>query len=639
MTMLDRMRRHKAWLKWSLGLVVLAFIIFYIPDFLTGASTDPSITGAVATVEGDEITANEFRRTYEAQLDAYRNAYGASMNEQLLKQLGIEQQILQQMVDERAALAEAERLGISVTDEEVRQRILTMAAFQQNGQFIGEQLYQQILRSQRPPMTPAEFEASVRRGIAVDKLRMALTSWVAVPDAEVESEYRRRNDQVKLSVVALTADSFRSDVTVTDADVSSYFEAHAADFTMPEKRKIRYVLVDVDTIRAGITIPPADVEAAYDAAKDQYTTPEQIRASHILLSTTGKDEADVRARAEQILQQAKGGADFAALARQYSEDEGSAQQGGDLDYFGRGKMVPEFEQAAFALAPGEISDLVKTQYGFHIIKVTDKKPAIVRPLDEVRDQIVDELSYQRAGAQADAIAARVAPQIKAPGDLDRVAAAEGLTVEETGFFSRDEPIVGLGVSPDVASRAFQMEQGQVSPEVRTPRGVIFLTVTGTQASYVPKLDEVKDQVHEAVVKEKARELSASRAGEIAARLKEAPDFARAARGLNLEAKDTDFITRGSPLPDLGVAPEVDKVVFALDTGAVSDPITTASGTAIVKVLERAVATPETIDAQKDRFREELLEERRNRFFSAYMTQAKQRMRIQVSADALQRITG
>jgi peptidyl-prolyl cis-trans isomerase D len=639
MTMLDRMRRHKAWLKWSLGLVVLAFVIFYIPDFLRGASTDPSVTGAVATVQGQEITANEFRRTYQAQLEAYRNAYGASMNEQLLKQLGIDQQILQQMVDERAALVEADRLGISVNDEEVRQRILTMAAFQQNGQFIGQQLYQQLLRSQRPPMTPAEFEENVRREIAVDKLRMALTSWVAVPDRELASEYRRRNDQVKLSVVALTADSFRNDVTVTDAEVSSYFDAHAADFTIPEKRKIRYVLVDVDAIRSKITIPPADVEAAYNASIDQYTTPEQIRASHILFSTTGKDEATVRAKAEEVLAKAKAGADFAALAREYSDDEATAKNGGDLDYFGRGRMVPEFEQVAFNMQPGEISDLVKTQYGFHIIKVTDKKPAIVKPLDEVRDQIVDRLTYERAQAQASAVADRMAPQITAPGDLDRVAAAEGLTVQETGFFARDEPIMGLGSAPEVAARAFQMQQGQVAGRVNTSRGIAFLTLTGIQASYVPKLDEVKDAVREAVVKNKARDLAAARAQEIAARLKAAPDFAAAAKSLNLEAKDTDFISRGSALPDLGVSPEVDKVAFALDQGAVSDPISTSAGTAIVKVLEKSVASDELIEAQKDTFRRQLLDERRNRFFTDYMTAAKARMQIQVSPEAVQRIVG
>src|SRR5215831_7920257 len=163
MTVLDRMRRHKAWLQWSLVLVVLAFIIFYIPDFLRGSGADATSGETIASVEGHAISSGEFRRTYQAQLQAYRSAYGSNMSEQLLKQLGIEQQILQQMVDERASLAEADKLGVDVSDEEVRQRIFSMPAFQENGAFIGEQRYQQLLRMQRPPLTPAEFEDNVRR--------------------------------------------------------------------------------------------------------------------------------------------------------------------------------------------------------------------------------------------------------------------------------------------------------------------------------------------------------------------------------------------------------------------------------------------------------------------------------------------
>src|SRR5512142_2980724 len=208
MTMLDRMRRHRNWLKWSLALVCLAFVIFYIPDFLRGTGADASSSDTVASVEGHDITAGEFRRTYQAQLQAYRTAYGANMSEQLLKQLGIEQQILQQMVDERAALAEAERLKIDVSDEEVRQRILSMPAFQENGAFIGDQRYQQLLRMQRPPMSAAEFEDNVRRQLVVDKLRGSLTDWMTVADKELEQEYRRRNDKVKLAVVSFTADTF-----------------------------------------------------------------------------------------------------------------------------------------------------------------------------------------------------------------------------------------------------------------------------------------------------------------------------------------------------------------------------------------------------------------------------------------------
>src|SRR5215831_19445250 len=226
MTMLDRMRRHKAWLQWSLVLVVLAFIIFYIPDFLRGSGADATSGETIASVEGRPITSGEFRRTYQAQLQAYRSAYGSNMSEQLLKQLGIEQQILQQMVDERAALAEADRLGIAVSDDEVRQRILSMPAFQDNGQFIGEARYQQLLRMQRPPLTSAEFEDNVRRGLAVEKLRASVTDWLSVQDNELEREYRRRNDKVKLAVVSFPADSFRTQVSATDAEISTYFETH-----------------------------------------------------------------------------------------------------------------------------------------------------------------------------------------------------------------------------------------------------------------------------------------------------------------------------------------------------------------------------------------------------------------------------
>src|SRR5437773_886183 len=223
MTMLDRMRRHKNWLKWSLGLVCLAFVIFYIPDFLRGTGADAASGDTIAKVQGQDITAGEYRRTYQAQVQAYRTAYGANMSDQLLKQLGIDQQILQQMVDERAALAEAGRLGIDVNNEEIRQRIMSFPAFQENGAFIGDQRYQQLLRMQRPPLTASDFEDSVRRSVAVEKLRTTVTEWLSVADPELEQEYRRRNDKVKLAVVGFTADTFRGQVSASDPDIASYF--------------------------------------------------------------------------------------------------------------------------------------------------------------------------------------------------------------------------------------------------------------------------------------------------------------------------------------------------------------------------------------------------------------------------------
>ena len=637
MTMLDRMRRHKNWLKWSLGLVCLAFVIFYIPDFLRGTGADAAASGdTIAKVQGQEITAGEYRRTYQAQLQAYRTAYGANMSEQLLKQLGIDQQILQQMVDERASLAEATRLGIDAKDEEIRQRIMSIPSFQENGAFIGDQRYQQVLRMQRPPMTASEFEANVRRALIIEKLRASLTDWLAVPDKELEQEYRRRNTKVKLAVVSFTADKFRSQVSATDEEVAAYFNAHTADFKIPEKRKVRYLLINLDALRAKIVVPSADIERAYNNSIEQYSTPEQVRASHILIKTADKDEAAMKAKAEDVLKQAKAGADFAALAKKYSEDVDSAKNGGDLDYFGKGKMVPEFDQVVFAMEPGQISDLVKTQFGFHIIKLVDKKPATTRTLAEVRQQINDQLSYERAQAQAADLAESLGKQISKPADLDKVGKAQGLTVQESGFFARDEPILGLGPSPEAASRAFEMKEGEVSGALRASRGFVFETFVAKQDPYVPKVEEVKERVREEVVKQKARDLSKQKATEIAAKLKSAPDFEKAAKAAGVEAKTTELIARDSPIPDLGAAPAVDDVAFTLPVGSVSDPVATDNATAVIKVLEKQDVSADEWKNNRDRFREELLADRRNRFFAAYMTKAKQKMKIEVNREALQR---
>jgi peptidyl-prolyl cis-trans isomerase D len=636
MTMLDRMRRHKAWLKWSLVLVVLAFIVFYIPEFLRGSGTGADSGDTIAKVEGHTITSGEFRRTYQAQLQQYRSAYGGQMSEQLLKQLGIEQQILQQMVDEQASLAEADRLGINVSDEEVRQRIFAIPAFQENGHFIGDARYQQLLRVQRPPLSPSDFEDGIRKTLLIEKLRASLTAWLSVPDKELEQEYRRRNDKVKLAVVSFVADKFRGQVNATDPEIAAHFEAHKNDFKIPEKRKIRYLLIDIDAVRAKVVVPPVDVERAYNDNLEQYSTPEQVRASHILLKTEGKDDAAVKAKAEELLKQAKAGADFGELAKKNSEDEGSAKNGGDLDYFTRGKMVPEVDAVAFTLQPGQISDVVKSQFGYHIIKVTDKKAGTQRSLAEMRQQLTDQLSYERAQTQAADLAASLEKQISKPGDLDKVAKAQGLTVQESGFFARDEPIMGLGPSPEAAARTFEMKIGEVSPAVRASRGFAFVTPTAKQDPYVPKLDEVKDKVRDEVIKTKARDLAKQKAAELAAKLKTAPDFDKAAKAAGVDVKTTELIARDAPITDIGVAPAIDAAAFKMTPGSVSDAIPTDNGAAVIRLVEKQETTPSDFSLAKDKFREEVLADRRNRFFGAYMVKAKQRMKIEVNRETLQK---
>jgi|KBSSwiStaDraftv2_1062776.scaffolds.fasta_scaffold04856_1 peptidyl-prolyl cis-trans isomerase D len=641
MTMLDSMRRHKNWLKWSLALVVLAFIALYFPSYMnTGTTIGATPSDVVATVNGTDIRGVDFQRRYQNQIQAYQQQYGGSINEQLLRQLGVDQQILQQMVDEQAALTEADRQGIRISDEELAQQIFSIPALQENGRFIGEQRYEQLLASQYPPITKGDFEQSLRRSMMVDKLRSAVTDWVSVSDSDLEREYRNRNEKVKLQVVALTADKFRDKVTVNDADIASYYDTHKTEYRKGESRKIRYLLVDRDQLRSRITVTPQEIESYYNSNIQQFQAPEQVRASHILLKTDGKDEATVKKQAEDILKQAKApGADFAALAKKYSEDDGSKANGGDLDYFPKGRMVPEFEQAAFSMQPGQISDLVKSQFGFHIIKVVDKKAAATRTLDEVRAQIQGTLTTQRLDQQLADRTRDLDARIKKPADLDTVGKEAGLVVSETGFFARDEPVPGIGPTPEVTNQAFQIKDGEVSRGLQSPRGPMYITVTGRREPYVPNLDEVKDRVRDDVIKVRAAELSKQKAGEIAAALRSAKDFAAAAKAQGLEAKDTQLVTRGSPIPDVGVSQEVDKAAFTLPAGGVSDPIATPTATVIVRVAERQEVTPDAFKTGKETFRTQLLNERRAQFFESYMAKAKQGMKIQVNTDVAKRIIG
>jgi peptidyl-prolyl cis-trans isomerase D len=463
-----------------------------------------------------------------------------------------------------------------------------------------------------------------------------LTDWMSTTDKELEAEYRLRNDKVKLAVVTFIADTFRPEATASDAEVAAHFNAHQVDFKIPEKRKVRYLLVDADAIRAKVTVPEANIERAYNDNIAQYTSPEQVRASHILLKTEGKDDAAVKAKAEDVLKQAKSGADFAALAKKYSEDEGSAKNGGDLDYFGKGKMVPEFDQAVFTMMPGQMSDLVKTQFGYHIIKLVDKKAAKVSTLAEVHQQLHDQLATETARAQAADLAQTIAKEVSKPADFDKAAAAHGLMVQESGFFARDESILTLGPAPEAVSRAFEMKVGDVSAPLQAARGFVFETVVAIQPPAMPKLEDVKDKVRDAVIKQKARDLSRQKAAAVAAKLKGAADFEKVAKAAGVEAKTTDLISRDAPIPDLGVAPEAMDTAFKLPAGSVSEPISTDNGTVVFKVLEHKDVTPAEWTANVERFREEQKTAARNRFFGAYMTKARQGMKIELNREALQR---
>jgi peptidyl-prolyl cis-trans isomerase D len=299
-------------------------------------------------------------------------------------------------------------------------------------------------------------------------------------------------------------------------------------------------------------------------------------------------------------------------------------------------MVPEFDAVVFSMEPGSISELVKTQYGFHIIKLIEKKAGTTQPLTEVRAQIQERLAFDRAQTAAASQATRFAGQIKRPADLDTVAAANGLQVQESGLFAQTEPILGLGASPAVSARAFELGDGDVSEQLQTSRGFVFMTVSGKQPSYLPKLDEVKERVRGVLEGERARDLAKKKAAELAPKLKSG-DFEKVAKAAGIEAKTTEMLTRDGSIPDLGPIPEVLNAAFALTKGAVSEPIPTPMGTVIVKLLDRQDVSAGDFTSKKDAFREELMSARRNRFYANYMTKVKLKMQIEVNPDVIQRV--
>jgi len=636
MTMLDRMRRHKAWLKWSLGIVVAAFILLYIPSFLSPPTVGAAPGDMLATVEGRVITVGTWQRAYQQQVSALQSQYGGAINDQMLRQLGIAQQVLQQLIDEQAMTAEADRLGINVTDGELRERILRLPMLQLNGAFVGDARYRQFLASQRPPLTPADFEGLMRQSLQAEKLQDAVTGWIVVTDADTDAEFRRRNEKVKLELAVFTADQFREGIEPEDSELQQYFAEHRESYRVPEKRRVRYLSINPETLRATAVVTPQEVEARYRENIDIYSTPEQIRASHILFKTDGADDDAVRARAERVLARVKAGEDFAALAREFSEDEGSKANGGDLDYFGRGAMVPAFEEAAWALEVGGTSDLVKSDFGYHIIRLTDRKTAATRTLDEVRPQIEDQLKWEKAQQAASKLAAELEGEIKNPADLDRVAADQGLQVGDSGLFSRDEPLAGLGFAPAVAADAFQREPGTVSGLLQTSQGFAFITLEEVKPSYLPELGEVTDAVRQDVIRTRAVELARTRAEALA---RAGGNFAAAARAQGVTIKTTELITRDTPLPDVGVSKAIDDAVFALKAGEKTAPIVTDNAVVVARVVEREDVTPESVDSGRTALKAELLQQQRNAFFSAYMTKAKQNMQIGFNEAALNVVLG
>lgn len=628
-----RDRKSLGWLvgAFLLLLVILAFVVFYIPDFLTPQGVAGS--GEVAWVEGTPISSSEFLRSYRAQEQTYRQQLGPQFSPDLMRQLGFDNLVLRQLVQNQILLLEAERQGISVTDQEVGEFIVSLPMFQTDGKFIGRDAYLSLLAQNS--LTASQFEEQLRQDLMRQKLQSLVTDGIVIPEADLEEEYRRRNEKVRLEYAFVPKGEFLSQIQVSDEEARLYFDENQKKFERPVQRKARFITLTPQLFAGSVSVSDREIERYYQQNSTRYQTEDQVAASHILFKTgPDKDEEAVRKKAEAVLAQAKAGADFAELAREHSEDT-SAENGGDLGLFGRGQMVPEFETAAFALQEGEVSDLVRSTYGFHIIKLTGRQPAFTRSLDSVKEEIRSTLTQDKARQAMENAVDSAAGKLRASGSVDALSAEYPLLVpQETPFFGRGESVPQLGNSPEATRAAFENEIGAVSSAIRLGNGYAFLQVLEERPAGVPDFEEVKEQARSQVRDRKAAELTRAKADALRQRIiTDGPEKA------GVELLSTESFFRGGQLPEAGRSVEVNARAFELAPGEFSAPLAADNGFVLVRVVEKTGFSAADFAAQKPGFLEQMENEQRLRVWNAFVESLTARYDVRVDWQAIRTITG
>ena len=638
------MRRHRWWLNWFLVLIIAAFILLYVPAFL---KTDTGSPGEVlADVGGMTITRGEFNKAYQRQRLMYERMYQGRLDPAMLRSLGLEQQALDGLVSQRLVALEAKRLGVRVDDETVAKRLASSPEYQENGRFLGGPEIKRRLEMQG--VSVEEFEEALRQRIMAEQLEALVTDGVSVTPAEAEQEFRRRNEQVKLEYVLADAAKFREGQTVTDDEVKARFDSAKETYRLPERRIVSYVLADEATLSSRVSVTDREIDTYYQGHRDEFKHEEEACASHVLVKVKQNAEAkeghpddEAKKIAQGILDQVKAGKDFAELARKSSEDQGSAAQGGSLGCFGRGRMVPEFENAAFSLGAGETSDLVKSPFGYHIIRVTEHKDETIAPLEQVKPRIRQTILSDRARALVDEKMGGMSDALRRGKSLEEAARAEGLAVLKSAPLERGKPVPPLA-APALLARAFELSKGEVAKDpFALGNGYAFIALDEIQPSRIPELKDVQARVRADLVQEKAL----ARARDLAQQVRAKADkdgLDKAATALGLVRKETPaLVGRGQPLAELGSTAALEEAAYSLPEKTLSDPVRAAGGYAIIRVLEKKPFDPAAFEKEKPSITTSLRGEKKQQLFQAFLEQARQRYPVERNLSALQRaaVTG
>jgi len=636
--MLDfvRTKQKSILIKIAFGLIILSFVIGY--TMLT-APTDqgPERAGDIAArVNGDEISYTSFQSAYSNLYNLYQNIYQGRFDANLEKQLNLPKQALQQLVEELLLVQQANTLGIEITQKELIDSIAQYDAFQLDGKFNRER-YLQVLSYQR--MTPEQFEGAQRRQLLTQKVRENLQQGASVSDTEIETAFHKEKDQVNLNYVWLTPALVETKVEVTDAGIAEFFEQNIEQFRVPEKVSLRYLQFDPARYENQIAaFTDEDLERYYRRNLDLFEIKEQVKAAHILLRVPeDADEATITKRrdlADELLKQLKEGADFAQLAKTHSDDTSNADQGGELGTFGRGVMVKEFEQAVFALRPGQLSDVVRTPFGFHIIKVEEYTEPGVQPLVDAIDEVKAGLTVEKSRQLAYEKAIDAYNINRKTGDLEAAAKANDLGIKETGLFGQNDAIDGIGKVTDIIQAAFTLKAGELARPVQTTQGIFLFTLKDKQPSRLPELSEVKAAVEQAYRAQQAQTLARELADRLHEKAEEKKDLVKAATELKLNLDETGNFSRsfGSFIPKIGSSQELAEEAFKLTADTpVAGKVYEINNRFLVAALKKAqVADFAALDeTEKAQFKEQLLLDKKDAMISDKINQLIEQAEIEI----------
>jgi peptidyl-prolyl cis-trans isomerase D len=600
-------------------------------------SRGPGGTGVAIKVNGDKITFEEYRSVYENLRRAYQNVYRDRFSPEMEKQLQLGRQARDGLIDQALLLQEADRLDIKVSKKELVEAIANVPVFMRDGAFDRDQ-YLKVLQYER--LTPEQFEQRQRRQMLIARVREEIEKDAAVTAEEIDAEFRKRNEKVNLTFVRVAPVFYESKVEVTDKALADYYDAHREDFRVAEKAALRYVKFDPDKYRKDLTLSDADLQSYYRRHQERFDVQEQVKASHILFRVSADADETMRQKkrklAEKVLAEVRAGdgKNFAELARRYSDDAASAIQGGSLGYVSHGPMVSDFEKAAFALEPGQLSDIVESSLGLHIIKCEGRIEAGIKPLAEVLDQVREGLAAEQARQMAVDKAMTTYSKYRQAGDLSAAAEENGLTVEETGTFGRGEPIAGIGNAPEVNAAAFRLKAGELGRPVVLPQGVYLLTLKERIESTIPELQEVRSAVEKAYRREQSGVLARKAAEQLLADLKGGKRLRQLVKSSLLQVEETGFFARtyGTYVPNIGNSAELAAAAFELDQEKpVADQVFTVGDQFIVvRFKELLAADPAKLDdAARENLEKVLLSRKRGELLENRLASLREKAEIRI----------